>query len=294
MSIKKAEAGHNTWAEFRKQRDSFRWPGGRHVAVVVNVAYETWSDGKAPGIGPMGNPLPSGAFDSNARSWGNYARFQGIDRILRILDRMKVRASVMVSGILAERLPDNVRAVVSAGHEIIAHSYAQDVVPATLNAEEDKANVQRTTKLLEQVTGTRPRGWASPRSTPSEQTIKSLIDEGYRWHSEVLDADSPYEQEFDNGKIVAIPFSMDINDLPHAMRYGRTPRQYVEMADDFLRHALASEDGAIIMDVTAHPHCYGRPGTAWAYEEVVKKVAARDDVWLATRAEIVEHYLKSR
>jgi hypothetical protein len=40
----------------------FRWPGGRHLAVVLNVAYEGWSDGKAPGIGPMGNPLPAGAF----------------------------------------------------------------------------------------------------------------------------------------------------------------------------------------------------------------------------------------
>ena len=26
---------------------TFRWPGGRHLAVVLNVAYEGWSDGKA-------------------------------------------------------------------------------------------------------------------------------------------------------------------------------------------------------------------------------------------------------
>ena len=36
----------------------FLWPGGRHVAAVADVAYEGWSDGKAPGIGPAGNPLP--------------------------------------------------------------------------------------------------------------------------------------------------------------------------------------------------------------------------------------------
>jgi hypothetical protein len=39
-------------------------PGGRHVAIIFNIAYEAWSEGKAPGIGPMGNPLPSGAFDA--------------------------------------------------------------------------------------------------------------------------------------------------------------------------------------------------------------------------------------
>ena len=79
----------------------FRWPGGRHVAVVLNVAYEGWSDGKAPGIGPMGNPLPADAFDTNALSWGSYGATRGIERLLRALDRAGRRASVMVSGIFA-------------------------------------------------------------------------------------------------------------------------------------------------------------------------------------------------
>ena len=25
------------------------WPGGKRIAVVFNVAFEAWSDGKAPG-----------------------------------------------------------------------------------------------------------------------------------------------------------------------------------------------------------------------------------------------------
>ncbi len=111
----------------------FRWPGGRHVAIIFNIAYEAWSEGKAPGIGPMGNPLPAGAFDANALSWGNYGTRTGVERLLHILDRNRVRGSVMVSGILAERAPDQVRAVVAGGHEIVAHSWAQDMIPATLS-----------------------------------------------------------------------------------------------------------------------------------------------------------------
>src|SRR5882672_2377143 len=86
----------------------FRWPGGRFVAVVFNVAYEAWSDGKAPGIGPMGNPLPPGTFDTNALSWGNYGQDTGIERLLKILDRHRHRATVMISGVLAERVPHHV------------------------------------------------------------------------------------------------------------------------------------------------------------------------------------------
>ena len=58
----------------RTEDDGLRWPGGRHVAAVVDVAYEAWSDGHAPGSGPMGNPLPHRAFDTNARSWDDYGR----------------------------------------------------------------------------------------------------------------------------------------------------------------------------------------------------------------------------
>src|SRR5579872_370526 len=100
---------------------TFRWPGGQHVAVIFNLAYEGWSDGVAPGIGPMGNPLPSGSFDTNALSWGHYGSTRGIERLLRILDRTKIRSSVMTSGIFAERTPHIVRAIAAQGHEIVAH-----------------------------------------------------------------------------------------------------------------------------------------------------------------------------
>src|ERR1700728_3413726 len=184
-----------------------RWPGGQRIAAVANVAYEGWSDGKTPGIGPAGNPLPAGAFDSNSRSWGDYGADHGIHRLLRALERAKARGSVMVSGILAERFPQNVRAIVDAGHEVSAHSYAQDIVPATLSADEDRANIDKTTQLLEQVTGTRPTGWISPRFTQGAHTAEALANAGYRWHGDAMDADLPYEQTFEHASIVAVPFS---------------------------------------------------------------------------------------
>ena len=269
---------------------AFRWPGDRRIAAIANIAFEAWGDGHAPGIGPMGNPLPSGAFDTNARSLGDYGADHGVHRLLRILARAQIRGSVMVSGILADRFPANVQAIADAGHEIIAHGYSQDLVPASLSESEDKHNIEKTTVALERVTGQRPFGWASPRNTPGEHTIKALAEAGYRWHSDAMNADLPYEQTFGTSSIIAIPFGMDINDLPHAMRFGRTPRQYIEMFDDLLEHASDHSDEPLIIDVTAHAHNYGRPGGAWAYENVVNKLAERSDIWLATRAEVTDHF----
>jgi peptidoglycan/xylan/chitin deacetylase (PgdA/CDA1 family) len=265
----------------------FRWPGGRHVAVVLNVAYEGWSDGKAPGIGPMGNPLPAGAFDTNALSWGSYGATRGIDRLLRSLDRAGTRASVMVSGVFGERTPAAVKAIVSAGHELVAHCYAQDIIPAQLSPEQVKADIARTTAALEAASGQRPHGWISPRGTPSANSARLLAEAGYVWQGDVFDDDRPYRQTFDDGTaITAIPLTMEVNDLPHAMRFGRSPGQFVELFDEALGHMLKDEDEAVILDATCHTHVYGRPTGAWAFEEVARKVKARDDVFLTTRNEI--------
>ena len=272
----------------RLPRD-YRWPGGRHVAVVFNVAFEAWSEGKAPGIGPMGNPLPGGIFDTNALAWGHYGAVRGIQRLLRVLDRTKMRGSVMVSGVLAERIPETVKLIADAGHEIVAHAYAQEIIPAKFSSDEDHAHITKTTDLIRSATGKKPLGWISPRGTPGPDTARLLAGAGYQWQGDVFDDDRPYLQTFDSGSIVAIPLSMEINDLPHAMRFGRSPQQFVELFDYTLAAALVGEEEALIIDVTAHCHVYGRPSGAWAYEAIAAKARPRDDIWIATRGEMAAH-----
>lgn len=280
-------------ARTRRLGRSFRWPGGHHVAVVFNIAFEAWTDGRAPGLGPMGNPLPPGTFDSNALLWGHYGMTRGIQRLLRVLDRNSARASVMVSGVIAERRADVVRTIAQAGHEIVAHGYAQDVVGAQLSVEAERTNIHRTTDLLTRAVGTRPIGWMSPRGTPGSETARLLVEAGYLWHGDVFDDDRPYVQVFEGGQIVGIPLTMEINDLPHAMRFGRSPRQFVEAFEDLLDAAMSNEDEALLIDITAHAHCYGRPGGAWAYEEIVRRMRSRGDIWLATRSEIAQQVVQS-
>ena len=91
--------------------DGFRWPGGKRIAVFFRVSFEWWSDEKWPGIGPMGNPLKAGVPDLNAVGWAEYGHRRGVFRILEVLKRQSIRATVNVSGIMAERYPDTVRVI---------------------------------------------------------------------------------------------------------------------------------------------------------------------------------------
>jgi peptidoglycan/xylan/chitin deacetylase (PgdA/CDA1 family) len=88
-----------------------RWPGRRHVAVVLDVAYEVWAQGQVSGVGPMGNPLPAGIFDTNADSYGRYGAADGIRRLMRKLEQAHATADIFTSGALAEREPQLVKAI---------------------------------------------------------------------------------------------------------------------------------------------------------------------------------------
>ena len=78
------------------------WPNERRIAVVLNVCLEAWSDGKAPGISPMGNPLPAipGIVDTMAISWAAYGPQSGIYRLLDIFARHHAKASIMVNAVI--------------------------------------------------------------------------------------------------------------------------------------------------------------------------------------------------
>ena len=127
---------------------AFRWPGGKRIAIVINIAYEGWSEGKAPGIGPMGNVLQPGYFDTNAHSWATFGPVRGIGRLLDIVDRHGVKASVMVHGVLAERYPQTIRDIHAGGHEIVAHAWGMDGIPVYLDEEAERANIARTQQAL--------------------------------------------------------------------------------------------------------------------------------------------------
>ena len=281
----------DTKPEIRRAASGMRWPGDRHLAVVFNVAFEAWTEKGASAIGPMGNPLRAGVFDSNADSYGRYGANAGIRRLMSILDRAGISANIYVSGVLSERDPDRVRAIARAGHEIVTHGYAQDLVPASLTPEEDEGYVRRATAGLAKVIGAQPTGWISPRATAGDDTFRRLVRHGYKWQGDALDDDLPYLQKYPEGNLVAVPLTIELNDLSHSMRWGRTPRQFVELFDEALSHLLAARHDVVILDVLCHAHCYGRPAGAWAYDEIAKKCSDRKDIWVTTRGKIADHFL---
>src|SRR6202795_101485 len=273
-----------------KKQPNWVWPNEKRIAVVFNVCLEAWSDGKAPGISPMGNPLPPGVLDTMAISWAAYGVKTGIYRLLDACARHGAKASVMVSAVVAERAPEAVKAIAQGGHEVLSHSYAMDVIPALLSDEEERKNIERCTRLLEQASGRKIEGWLSPRGTSKPTTPKLLAEAGYRWYGDVFDADLPYVANHGNKKIVAIPLSYDVNDMP-SMKYGHPPRMMLESFNQVIGIARARDDELRIIDVTSHAHIFGHHRGAHFYERIIEQAMTSPDIWVGTRAEIADHVL---
>ncbi|WNV86131.1 polysaccharide deacetylase family protein [Umezawaea sp. Da 62-37] len=266
----------------------FTWPGGRKVAVMITAAVELWSEGHWPSYAPMAGawPLP-GAHDAHSTSWSEYGAKTGVWRLLDVLDRQGMTATFGVNGLVAERFPAAVHAISQAGHEIAAHSYAQDVVPALLDADEERANIARSVDLLHDVTGHRPTGWMSPRATSSARTADLLAQAGFTWSGDFNDRELPYVLPTAYGPLVAIMHS-DFSDVRGA---AAGPRTYRDVHQDLLRHLLEAP-GTGILNLTVHAHVGGRPLLSSMFDQILTSIRlAGDDVRVTTHQRIAEHVL---
>ena len=248
------------------------WPATRTLAVSVSVMLEGWSDGAAPGVGPMGNVLKPGVLDLQARSWADYGPNAGAWRLLDVLQAAGTRAVFYVSGILAERHGALVRAIVDAGHKVAAHGWAQEIVPATQDEATERADIVRCRDALAAAIGQRPRGWISPRCTPSAHTTALLAAAGFAWHTDFFDMDLP---RIVAGPMTAVPFTMEINDMPMSVRYGNEPEAYTSSLKRILKHWPALERRPACLDLTVHAHVFGRPFGAIEFAQSL--AAVQDD-----------------
>jgi peptidoglycan/xylan/chitin deacetylase (PgdA/CDA1 family) len=251
----------------------------RPLAVSVSVMLEGWTDDSAPGIGPMGNPLKAGVLDLQARSWAEYGPKVGAWRLLDILARLQVRSVFYVSGILAERYPDLMKAVAGAGHTIAAHGWGQNIIPSYQTAEEEVRDLDRCMKAIAASTGCPPPGWLSPRCTPSARTSELLAQSGFDWHADFFDSDLPYRHATPRGEIIAVPFTMEVNDMPLYVRYGAEPEAFTRTFERIVGNwpRLGLPQGCL--DITVHAHVFGRPFGAIEFMNCLE-AARRYSEWI--------------
>ncbi|HXQ53465.1 MAG TPA: polysaccharide deacetylase family protein [Stellaceae bacterium] len=265
------------------------WPGGKRVAVLVSVLLENWTEGKSPTYFPRTTPLKPGAIDHGGVEWSHYGGREGIWRLLRVLERARVKATIFANALSAELYPEAVRAVIAAGHDLGAHGYAQDKYLSDLTVDEQQRSIRRALDILESQSGRRPQGWCSPVYSFTPETPELLVREGVHWHAEALDTSMPKLIETPAGPIVALPWSEFVDN--RVLR--ASPRDYYDVYKDSFDYLYDAEPMGLL-HLAVHSHFGGRPLIAAQVEKILRYVAGFPDVWVPRHAELVDWFLAAR
>ncbi len=268
-----------------------RWPDDARccVKIVVNLSLASGSDGIRAADLSTGDAY--------------FALHQGLDALLRTLDRHCFKATFAVPAVIAMAYPQRIRELVSAGHEVAAQGLANEDV-SQLTREEERRRLAQTTQALAEAIGRRPSGWFSlPRigdpfavGTISDATMDLLIEEGYGYMGNSLADDIPHYwvTDFDSRRaILALPYYYHFDDQ-FFMLFPRRGSG-LENADVLLRNWKAEFDAQYrrgrLFEMTLHPQHAG-----WAHRLhdldrfFAHMRASSDALWNATSEQCADHW----
>ena len=107
---------------------------------------------------------------------------QNTDRMLELLDANHAKSTFFVLGWIAERCPHLVRRIAEAGHEVASHGYGHELI-YNLTPAAFREDVLRANGLLEDITGTKVRGYRAPSFSITDWAVDILLDVGVEYDS---------------------------------------------------------------------------------------------------------------
>ena len=270
------------------QRPKLKWPDGDHLALWVIPNLEFF---------PLDEPIRGQPnIVPNIPNWSvrDYGARVGVWRLMEVLSRYGIRGTAALNSDVCELYPQVVEEAVKLEWDFMGHNktnahFLTDVAP-----ESEHEVIRDTLDTIEAATGKRPKGWLGAGLTETWNTLDHLVAEGCDYVADWINDDQPYLMDIGGKRLVSIPYSYDLNDMPQMVRQFRTADEFAEMirrAFDVLYRE--GEQSGRVMAICLHPFLIGTSHNIGALDSALEYVCGHDGVWLTTGAEIVQHYLDS-
>ena len=92
--------------------------------------------------------------------------------------------------------------------------------PIGMPAAEEAALIAESSAAISKHEGQAPRGWLSPWIAESRTTPDMLVEAGYRYTLNWCMDDAPIWMHTRAGKLLAIPYPQEVNDIPSIVARG--------------------------------------------------------------------------
>ncbi len=122
---------------------------------------------------------------------------QGLERIMRVLDRVGVKATFFCTGNFAEGRPDLITRMVESGHEVACHGVD--------HFSPKKTDLEKSKEIVEEIAGIKVHGYRQPRMQKND--YKELKRCGYKYDSSVNPAYIP--GRYNNRNVPRQPYMKD-------------------------------------------------------------------------------------
>ena len=266
----------------------FSWPVGHRAAAAFTFDVDAESCVLAHD--------PGATSRMSLMSHQAYGPRVGVLTILKVLARQDIRATFFVPGFTAECYPDVVRAIIDGGHEVGHHGYLHEQMQG-IDPDTEARYLDRGLDALSKVAGITPVGYRAPWWEMNWHTAQLLADRGFSYDSSLLDGDAPYRFAVAPGSentLVEIPVDWALDDWEQYAFYpGWTGSGVIEhpqkARDMWLWEATAQHRQGGCWVLTNHPFLSGRPGRAFALEQLMEGVKGLDGMWVTTLADIAQH-----
>ncbi len=288
----------------KAKKIKIKWPNNARMAIALAGNLEAWTETPnakyrrsrhVGGSNPIKEEDVKSQYDCRTASENDYGGRTGVWRILRILDKHGVKASFNTNALCIHRYPEAVKAVSTRGHEIVGHSYAEDVQLIHLTEDEEREEIRTCAKMFQDFIGQNPTGWLTSGMRHTERTLGILADEGFLWHGDAVNDDNPYPVDINGKTLIVVPYKNAISGLNDTGMYRRgiTARDiFNSFKDEFdILYEESAEDPKML---TLAMHCQmAFPATGKVYDEAIQYAKSHADVWFAKRNEIVEWVQKN-
>ncbi|MCS6987261.1 MAG: polysaccharide deacetylase family protein [Sphingomonadaceae bacterium] len=267
-------------------RRPLAWPGGRTVAVWIapNLEYYEADPPPHPKRKAWARPHPD-VVGFGHRDYGNRVAHW---RMAEAMSEHGFPGSVSLSVALCQHHPEVVADAVARGWEFFSHGITNTRYAYDMSPDQEREIIRDSIETVLAATGQRIRGWLAPALTHTLHTFDLLAEAGLDYTCDLYHDDQPTWITTRHGPLVALPYSLEVNDHYGFIVYRMSPDEYADaLIAQFERLAVEGAGTGTVMCIPLHAYLIGQPHRIGPFRRVLKHIAADPRAWIAKASDIV-------
>src|SRR4051812_5991403 len=270
------------------------WPNGARLAVSLSLMFEAGGQPISGAGGVIPDAIEKGVPDLPTNAFFAYGHYEGIPRVLDLMDKQGIKLSSFMIGKAVETSPDLAQEIVRRGHEAAAHGRVWDN-SYQLARDEEKRFIADSAETIHKVTGQIPVGWNAYWMRNSVYILETLQDLGFVYHIDEPSRDEPFIIPVRGRDFVTVPYTFHMNDIVSFPFVGWSPAAYEQaLRDEFDQLYEEGAQRRRMMVVSLHDRISGHAGRVRALDRFLNYAKSKEDVWFARKDEIARYVLANR